>query len=135
RRGSRHAARASRRQRFAHALVAVFRRGRSVEREVLDFDVQFVGAGPAGLAGALHLAQLIERHNQAAAAGAPGAALPEITIAVLEKAATVGAHGFSGAILDPRAMRELIPDYREQGCPIGSDVGGDDVYFFGASSQ
>jgi electron-transferring-flavoprotein dehydrogenase len=106
-----------------------------VEREVLDFDVQFVGAGPAGLAGALHLAQLIERHNQAAAAGAPGPALPEITIAVLEKAATVGAHGLSGALLDPRALRELMPDYREQGCPIGSDVSGDDVYFFSAGGQ
>jgi electron-transferring-flavoprotein dehydrogenase len=100
-----------------------------MEREVLEFDVQFVGAGPAGLAGALHLAGLIERHNQSIAAGAPGTALGEITIAVLEKAATVGAHGISGALMDPRAIRELMPDYREQGCPIGSDVAHDDVYF------
>ena len=98
-----------------------------MEREVLEFDVQFIGAGPAGLAGALHLANLIEKHNAAVAAGAPGEVLPEITIAVLEKAARVGAHGLSGAVMDPRAIRELMPDYREQGCPISSDVVQDDV--------
>jgi len=100
-----------------------------MEREVLEFDVQFVGAGPAGLAGALHLSNLIAAHEQRIAAGAPGESLGEVTIAVLEKSATVGAHGFSGALLDPRALRELMPDYREQGCPIGSDVSGDDVMY------
>jgi electron-transferring-flavoprotein dehydrogenase len=100
-----------------------------MEREVLEFDVQFIGAGPAGLAGAIHLAGLIERHDQSVAAGAPGPALGEVSIAVLEKAATAGAHGISGAVLDPRALRELIPDYREQGCPIDADVTSDDVYF------
>ncbi len=106
-----------------------------MEREVLDFDVQFVGAGPAGLAGAIHLANLIEKHNAAVAQGVPGEPLGEITIAVLEKAATVGAHGLSGAVLDPRAMRELMPDYRERGCPIESDVTSDDVYFLWAGGQ
>src|SRR5512132_4186754 len=99
-----------------------------MEREVLEFDVQFIGAGPAGLAGAIHLAQLVESHNQQVAAGAPGSALGEVTIAVLEKSARVGAHGISGAVMDPRAMRELMPDFREQGCPIESDVVHDDVY-------
>jgi electron-transferring-flavoprotein dehydrogenase len=96
-----------------------------MEREVLEFDVQFIGAGPAGLAGAIHLADLIAKQN-----AGPGAKLPEITIAVLEKSETVGAHGISGAVMDPRAIRELMPDYREQGCPISSDVVSDDVYFF-----
>src|SRR4029079_10871365 len=91
--------------------------GIPMEREVLEFDVQWIGAGPAGLAGAIHLANLIEKHN---ASGAPP--IPETTIAVLEKSATVGAHGISGAVMDPRAMRELMPDYKEQGCPIASDV-------------
>jgi electron-transferring-flavoprotein dehydrogenase len=100
-----------------------------MEREVLEFDVQFIGAGPAGLAGAIHLTNLIERHAQALAAGAPGKPLGEVSIAVLEKSATVGAHGISGAVLDPRALRELMPDYRERGCPIESDVSRDDVYF------
>jgi electron-transferring-flavoprotein dehydrogenase len=106
-----------------------------MEREVLEFDVQFVGAGPAGLAGAIHLANLIARHDQQVAAGAPGRPLGEVTIAVLEKSATVGAHGISGAVMDPRALRELIPDYRERGCPIESDVAADDVYLLTAAGQ
>jgi len=106
-----------------------------MEREVLEFDVQFVGAGPAGLAGAIHLANRIAQHDAAIGAGAPGKPLGEITIAVLEKSATVGAHGISGAVLDPRALRELIPDYRAQGCPIESDVAHDDVYFLWERGQ
>jgi len=58
-----------------------------MEREVLEFDVQFIGAGPAGLAGAIHLASLIASHDAAIAAGAPGKPLGEVTIAVLEKGA------------------------------------------------
>jgi len=91
-----------------------------MEREVLEFDVQFVGAGPAGLAGAIHLANLIEKHNAAVAAGGEGAAIPETTIAVLEKSARVGAHGISGAVLDPRGLNELVPDWRERGCPVAA---------------
>ena len=98
-----------------------------MDREVLEFDVQFVGAGPAGLAGAIHLANLIARHDQAIASGGPGRALGEIGIAVLEKSAEVGAHGFSGAVMDPRGMRELIPDFLEKGCPVASEVTRDDV--------
>lgn len=93
-----------------------------MEREVLEFDVQFVGGGPAGLAGALHLANLIAKHNETATTP-----LPEMNIAVLEKSAEAGAHGFSGAVMDPRALRELMPDFVEQGCPIESEVTGDDV--------
>jgi electron-transferring-flavoprotein dehydrogenase len=105
-----------------------------VEREVLEFDVQFVGAGPAGLAGAIHLANLVAKHN-ADAAAAGKAPLPELNIAVLEKSAEVGQHGISGAVMDPRAIRELIPDYAAKGCPIEAEVSGDDVYILFEKSQ
>ena len=104
-----------------------------MEREVLEFDVQFVGAGPAGLAGAIHLADLIARHDAQPAAGA--APLGEVSIAVLEKSAEVGQHGISGAVMDPRALAELLPDWRARGCPVESDVTGDDVYLLFERSQ
>ena len=106
-----------------------------MEREVLEFDALFVGAGPAGLAGAIHLSDLIDSHNRAVAAGAPGKPLGEMTIAVLEKSSTVGAHGISGAVLDPRAMRELLPDFLERGCPAETQVTRDDVYFMWEKSS
>ncbi len=86
-----------------------------VEREILDLDVLFVGAGPASLAGAYHLARLLAAHN----ATAPSPL--ELSIAVLEKGAEVGAHALSGAIVDPRAFRELWPD-RFAEIPFESEV-------------
>jgi len=89
----------------------------SEEREVLDVDVLFVGAGPAGLAGAMHLQRGIEEHNALAARG-EGEPLEEPMIAVLEKSEPVGAHIISGAVVDPRGLDELIPDWREQDPPL-----------------
>ncbi len=74
------------------------------ERETLDIDVLFVGAGPASLAGAYHLARLIRDHN------AKSAAKLEVSIGVLEKGREIGSHALSGAVVDPRALRELFPD-------------------------
>ena len=100
------------------------------ERETLEVDVLFVGAGPANLAGAYHLGNLIARHNAAVAAGtASGPALGEIQLAVIEKAAELGDHSLSGAVLDPIALRELMPDFEAQGFPLESAVTGEDVYF------
>ena len=104
------------------------------ERDVLEVDVLFVGGGPAGLAGALRLTQLLERHKQdAAAGGAPP--LGEISIAVLEKASEIGAHGISGCVLDPRALQELLPGFLAQGAPIESAVTSDDLFYFTKSGQ
>jgi electron-transferring-flavoprotein dehydrogenase len=87
------------------------------EREVLDVDVLFVGAGPAGLAGALHFKRRLDEHN-ALARETGGKTLDEPMIAVIEKADVVGAHTLSGAVMDPRGMDELIPDWRESGVPM-----------------
>jgi electron-transferring-flavoprotein dehydrogenase len=105
-----------------------------IQRETLDVDVVFVGGGPAGLAGALRLSQLVQAHNEAAAQGS-GTPLGEVSIAVLEKASEIGAHGISGCVLDPRALLELLPDYKEKGAPIESDVTSDDLYYFTKSGQ
>ncbi len=86
----------------------------AMEREKLEADVLIVGAGPAGLSCALHLARLIRQHN--ASGGSP--ALSAENIYVLEKGRELGAHQLSGAIMDPRGLRELVPDF-EQVAPPG----------------
>ncbi len=96
-----------------------------IEREQLEADVLIVGAGPAGLACALHLANLIEQHT--AAKKSP--ALSAENIYVLEKAREIGAHQLSGAIMDPRALRELVPDF-EKTAPLDTPVTGDAAYYF-----
>ena len=83
------------------------------EREVVESDVTFVGAGPACLAGAIHLHNLIEAHNERAELRSDIEPInPKIVI--LEKGAEVGSHGISGAVLDPIALTELIPDWKER---------------------
>src|SRR6267142_6044727 len=94
-----------------------------MERESLEFDVVFVGAGPANLSGALHLARLIKKHNEAVASGELKAQpLGDIEIAVIEKGAAIGAHILSGAVMDPKGLKELMPDFIEQGAPLESPV-------------
>ncbi len=92
-----------------------------IEREKLEMDIVFVGAGPANLAGAFHLKKLIEEHDADIASGIKhGEPIGDIEIGVIEKGPRVGAHILSGAVMDPKALRELMPDFLDQGCPIDS---------------
>ena len=100
------------------------------EREKLEADVLIIGAGPAGLSCALHLANLIERHNEAK----KSPALSAENIYVLEKAREIGAHQLSGAIMDPRGLRELVPDF-EKTAPLDTPVTGDAAYYFTENSS
>ncbi|MFN3393909.1 MAG: NAD(P)/FAD-dependent oxidoreductase, partial [Candidatus Thermochlorobacter sp.] len=100
-----------------------------IQRETLEMDIVFVGAGPANLCAAIHLQNLINAHN------AQSAQKLEPQIAILEKGQRVGDHLLSGAILDPIALRELMPDFKERGCPIETEVTTESLYFLTAKSK
>jgi electron-transferring-flavoprotein dehydrogenase len=87
-------------------------------RDQIEVDILIVGAGPAGLAAALRLAQLQKEKG-----GGP------VSIAVLEKAREIGAHELSGALLDPSALHDLVPDFKAKGAPIECEVREDNIYF------
>jgi len=97
-----------------------------VERESMEVDILYVGAGPATLASALHLMNRVQAYNEAH----PGHEIEPPTVLVLEKSASVGDHMLSGAVMNPRAIRELVPDFEEQGFPTEHVCTSDWLYLF-----
>jgi electron-transferring-flavoprotein dehydrogenase len=91
-----------------------------IEREILEVDILIIGAGPAGLAFTYHLAHLVNNSGGKVE-------FPEIVI--IEKGSYPGAHSFSGAVMDPRGIKELMPDFLEKGMPFEKEAGPDALYF------
>lgn len=102
-----------------------------VEREELEFDVLFVGGGPANLTALWRLLDLIKKHNEES----KDKKLEGLTIGLIEKADEVGEHAFSGAVLDPIALQELCPNYIERGFPTEGSVEQEEVWLFRNSSS
>src|SRR5688572_3190011 len=93
------------------------------QREVMEYDAVVVGAGPAGLAAAIRLKQLAAQHQH------------EVSVCVLEKGSEVGAHILSGAVMDPRSLNELVPDWRRLDAPLNAPVSEDRFVFLTAGGS
>ena len=89
-----------------------------MEREAMEVDVVIVGAGPSGLATACRLGQIAQEKGQ------------ELSVVVVEKGAEVGAHILSGAVLEPRALNELFPEWKDMGAPVNVPVRDDEIHYF-----
>jgi electron-transferring-flavoprotein dehydrogenase len=108
----------------------------SIQREEMPVDILIIGGGAAGLSCSIQMKKKIDEHNQAIAAGTKtGAPIEEPMIVVLEKGSEIGAQSLSGAVMNPVAIKELIPDYMEKGFPLNTDVTDESFYYLTEKSS
>ena len=88
-----------------------------MEREILEIDVLYIGAGPGSMASALQLKKLMKESNV------------DASIGIIEKSREIGAHSMSGAILDPRSLKELYPNFLDMNCPVEAEVNNESMYY------
>ncbi|NTW81876.1 MAG: electron transfer flavoprotein-ubiquinone oxidoreductase [Chlorobiaceae bacterium] len=96
----------------------------STERDILEFDILYIGGGPANIASAIHLQRLLKRHGG-----------QSTEIAIIDKGRYAGAHLLSGAVLDPVTFMEFFPDFLEKGCPVESKVTRESITFLNARKK
>lgn len=107
----------------------------AIQREEMPVDILIIGGGAAGLSCSIQIKKMIDQHNEAIATGTKaGTPIHDPMIVVLEKGSEIGAQSLSGAVMNPIAIKELLPDYMERGFPLNTNVQKEAFYYLSQKS-